>query len=247
MTKPLTPVVVVKGWLVPIATRVANATGDKAKMRAVADSAAIFAGRLPPEAFTDEACNWLLEKPGIEAVPPATMADWLAGWWDERRPRKPGEIPRDIAESNLSSIDQRWATYFRTRREQGALTPALRGVLSLIRREAPEAFDWLLRHDIDAAAVARVAAWGLVADGDHRLRLEWGSEATVRRGVGTCFGQHDSGRETKPSPQNIDAALAMLRAIVGQWGPQNAHLVPASAAAGRDAEAPVFGGEPVFG
>jgi hypothetical protein len=242
MTKVLTPIIVVRGWLDDIARKVAVATGDKAKVKAVKESAGIFAAKLPPEAFTNEARAYLLETPGIENVAPATMAEWLVGWWDERRPRKPGEIPKDIEESNLASIDKRWATYFRTRREQGAQSPVLRNVLSLIRREAPEAFDWLLKNDMDAAAVARVAAWGAVTDRDHRLRVEWSNEASVQRAIATCFGSHDDGHDSQPTDAQVNSALALLRAIVEQWGPANLHLIPADAASWRRAlERPVFG------
>jgi hypothetical protein len=247
MSKHQTPLTTVNGWLVDIATKVAVATGDKERMRAVKQSAALFASKLPPEAFTDEARDWLLAKPGIEVVAPSTMVEWLIGWWDERRPRKPGELPKDIEESGLDKTDQRWAAFFRLRREQGAHTPALRVVLSLVRREAPTAFDWLLKHDIDAAAVSRVAGFGAITDRERRLRLEWANEAAVRRAIATCFGSHDDGRTTQPNEANINAALKMLRAIVEQWAPENLHLIPASARAGRVADAPVEEGEPVFG
>jgi hypothetical protein len=101
----------------------------------------------------------------------------------------------------------------------------LSGRLAIVRKMAPNGFDWLVRNNLTAGSIAVRRGW--VADADPgimatRMRAEWSDPASITRRVATWTSTPES-----PSEAKFDLlGIRLLGALVSRWAPQNAHLVP---------------------
>lgn len=211
-----------KTFLSRLATTVANASEDRARGEAIVALAQRLI-KLPDEAFT-EACMSAALDGGHAATLGADVAyQRITRWWETNRPRRPGEIPREVEASNLSAEAKRWAAYWIGRVETGALAPAIRLALSLVRSQSPDAFDWLVHNHTDAAIAARYAGWTTSAARQAIARRDWRDPAKIELAIQSCHGFHHDDRRSDPAA--FMNPRSTLRALVSRWAPENLALL----------------------
>jgi hypothetical protein len=149
----------------------------------------------------------------------------LDRWQRVNLPDETKGLPPEAASAPLNDEGKQWAAFWFRHAHSDE---SARGALLLIRSKHLECFSWLLRSNVQAAAIAVRLGWvepGSTFNKGVR-EAEWGQPEVVLRAVRCCLGEHLDGEHSNPTPTQVAEAAGMLRAIVGRYAPQNLRLIP---------------------
>lgn len=207
-------------WLLVLMARLpSNVVGDEREAEAkVQLMAPGLSQSYPQAAFTEASANYVMID--LEWFREADIRVRLDRWRKIYLPDF-STLPDIAAKAPLDEDGKNWiARWLRSQ------TPA---TLGLIRSYHMPAYVWLMRTDVEAASIAVRQGWPDPNDTAPRnLEAEWGDPHTVERALRSCYGHHNDGRDSNPTPAQITESLRTLSWLVEKFAPHNLPMVEAA-------------------
>lgn len=226
---------VVAQWLTDLLMLTRGASNDaeevKRKMKAMI---IILAKDFPSAAFSSQSLQAIATQ--FKFMPSySELSAALTVWWKDSQPKEvvfdDPSLPPEARRCVRTFIGSRQQG-FEHLSEQATTLPGRMAIsLSFIRKFSPEAFAYICRTDAEAHRIASLRGW--VAD-DSDPKKGWGDPLAVSRSVLKVTALMPDG---KPSRFLADH-LALLRAAVQKYAPENLGLVPGAVEADAIAGVP---------
>lgn len=225
MAADITPRSVVEKWLIHLGLRCAPTKGAEDIELRLAEYTLSFARDVPERAFCDASLESLARQ--FEYFPSyAALRKALDKWLDDNKPRELAIASAFAPDSaSMPPQDRHQVDAWLRAEARGTSDAELSGRLGVVRQVASAGFDWLVRSNPTAGAIALRRGW--IADANpasmgDRMRDEWSDPSGITRRVAALTQETDN-----PALVIMNApCVGLLAALVARYAPHHVHLVP---------------------